>query len=305
MSISTLHRLDAIIMPSSVQISVVKNARWSAGIQTFLEHPAGGIFPMFRANQHQKPQISFSTPQLDTLLAAVGPAGASVGQIDTYYKTASATGNVARATTSHQRVRISQSLVYWTQVRLTDKGMGEAQVMIQPVYDGVNDPFAYTGSVALASTLAAGNFFGAGPCKINGVSIPGIQEITIDSGIKVLTQGDSSEEFDTFAGIEEVNPSITIKTVETVNWSTILLRGTVLDGTNGVLCYGRKYSNYGSRVANGTAQHLAFTGLYGTAIPVETGGDGRSPLSDTIKIELVSTVAETSPLSVSTTSTIS
>ena len=251
---------------------------------------------MFRANQHQKPMVSFTTTQLDVLLGAVGPGGAAVGAISTYFKLAATTGNVARATTSHQKVAISQSCVYWTNIRLTDKGMGEAQVIIVCIYDGTNDPFVYTGSVALAGTLVAGNFFGAGPVSVNGVSIPGIQEITIDSGVKLVQLGDSSDEFDTFVGIEEGRPSITVKTLEMVNWSTLVLRGTVLDGAAGIVAYGRKYSNYGSRVANATAAHLKFSGLYGTCIPIESAGDVRSPIGDTLKVELVTSVAETNPL---------
>src|SRR6185369_11511222 len=140
-----------------------------------------------------------------------------------------------RATTSHQRIVISQSCVYWTSIRLTDKGMGEAQVMIVPIYDGVNDPFVYTGSVALSGSLVAGTFFGAGPVSVNGVAIPGIQEITIDSGVKLVQLGDASEEFDTFAGIEEGRPSVTVKTYETMNWSSLGLRGTALNGATGLV----------------------------------------------------------------------
>jgi hypothetical protein len=78
------------------------------------------------------------------------------------------------------------------------------------------------------------------------------------------------------------------------------LRGTVLDGTNGIVCYGRKFAPSASRVSNATAAHLKFQGLNGTCIPVESAGDGRSPMSDTLKVELVTLTAETNPLTCST-----
>ena len=63
MAINTIHRLDKIVLPSGVEIAVLNNQKWSAGIQSLIESPAGGVFPMFRANQGQKPMLSFSTPR--------------------------------------------------------------------------------------------------------------------------------------------------------------------------------------------------------------------------------------------------
>jgi hypothetical protein len=304
MSINTIHRLDKLVFPAGVEIAVLKNAKWSAGIQSLIHTPAGGIYPMFRANQLQKPLITFATPQLDILLGAVGPSGVGVSGINTYYKLGNVTGNVARATATHMRVAVSLSCVHWSTIRLTDKKEGEAQVQITATYDGANAPFVYTGSVALTGTLVAGSFFGAGPVKINSVSIPGIQEITIDSGIKLVQLGDSSEDYDTFVGIEQAMPSITVKTLELVNWASFGLQGTPLDGANGIVCYGRKFSNGGSRVGNATAQHLMFQGLNGTCVPQDTDGSGSSPMSDTLKVELTTTSDVVNPITVSTASTI-
>ena len=211
--------------------------------------------------------------------------GAAVASVNTYFKLGSTTGNAARASAVHQRVALTTACVYWTSIRLPHQGPGQANVVIVAIYDGVNDPFVYTGSVALSSSLVAGSYFGAGPVKINGVAVPGIQEINIDSGIRLVQLGDANEEFDTFVGVQECKPTITVKTVETVNWSTILLRGTALDGAAGILAYGRKFAANGSRVANATAQHLSFTGLNGSVIPMDSDGSGPAPVSDTFRAE--------------------
>lgn len=304
MSIATIHRLDRVLLPSAVAIDEISNARWSAGIQSLLERPAGHVHPMFRATQSQQPQLEFTTQQLSTLLGVVGIGGASLAATNSYFKLGSATGNVARATTSHQRITINSSVIYWTSIRLPHNGPGEANVIIACNFDGTNDPFVYTGSVALNGTPTSTEWFGAGPVAINGSSVPGVQEIVIDSGIQLIHEGGESEVWPTFVGIQQTEPSVTIRTRETINWSTIGLAGIALNGSSGLVFYARKFAANGARVANGTSQHIAFQGLLGSAIPIDTSGDGTSPLTDTLKCELVAGSDSVLPLLITTGSAI-
>lgn len=304
MSVSTIHRLDKIVFPSSFEITQLSNQRWNAGIDDILQYPAGHTHPMFVANKGQKPAVEFTTTQLGALLAAIGVGGASFGSINTYFKLGSATGNVARATTSHMRVAIASSVGYWSSVRLQHNAEGEANVMIAANFDGTNDPFVYTGSVALSGNLTATQFYGAGPVSINGSAIPGIKEIEISSGISLLEEGASTEEFDTFKGIQQTAPTVTIRTLEAVNWATLGLRGSTLNGSSGLVFYARKFSANGSRVADATAQHIKFIGLLGMAKPVDSSGDGSSPITDTLRCVLVSGSDSILPLTVDTASTI-
>lgn len=303
MALTTVWKLDRIVFPST-SINVIANARWQANISSMVERPAGHVSPMFVANQNQKPALEFTTPELDTLLAAINVGGASFGTIDTFFKKGAVTGSVARATSEHQRVRIASSCGYLTRIRLPHNGRSEATAVLQANYDGTNDPFAYTGSVSLSGNLAAGTFFGAGPVSINGTALGGVQEISVDTGVRLIQAGGESEEFDTFVGVEMVEPVVTIQFLQVINWATIGLRGTTLDGTNGLVFYGRKFSAGGSRVANNTAQHVKFTGLNGIAVPVDSSGQMGSPVTDTIRVQLTSASDSVLPLTINTASAI-
>lgn len=306
MAVSTLHKLDKITLPSSVEFSVIRNARYSAGIESLVERPAGHPHPMFRANLQQRPTVEFSTPQLDVLLAAIGAGGASLGASTTlYFKLGAATGSVARATAQHRKLTLASAFAYWSSIRLPHNGAGEASVMLNAVYDGTNDPFVYAGSQALSGNLAAGSFFGAGPVKINGVEIPGIKEITIESGVQLIQEGSGSELYDTFVGVETTAPVVTIRTLENVNWVTLGLNGTALNGSTGLAFWARKFDPLGSRVANATTEHILFTGLLGSALPVDSSGDGAAPISDTIRVELLSASDGVIPLTANTAAAIS
>ncbi len=98
-------------------------------------------------------------------------------------------------------------------------------------------------------------------------------------------------------------PKVTIKTLENVNWATLGLAGTALNGSTGLVFYGRKYSAQG-RVANATAEHIKFTGLNGSAIPMDSDGQDSSPISDTLVCELISASDSVLPLTLNAASAI-
>ena len=303
MTISTLHRLDKITGP--LALTQISQMKWDAGIKSMIEYPSGHTDPMFRANQEQKPLVSFSCSDLATLLGAVTLAGLAISAtpLVTYFKKANTTGNIARATTSHRKITVNLGFLHWTSLSLPHNGRGEASCVLTAAYDGTNDPFVYAGSSALSGNLTATEYFGAGPVSINGVSVPGIKSINIDSGIELIQEGSDSEVWDTFVGLQRRQPSVTIKTLENVNWATLGLAGTALDGSTGLVFYGRKFAAQG-RVANATAEHLKFIGLNGSAIPMDSDGQDSSPISDTIKIELIAGSDSILPLTLSAASAI-
>lgn len=304
MAISTIHRLDRITGPLS--LSEITQQKWSAGIKSMVEFPAGHTDPMFRANQSQQPVIEFTTPELANLLATVGLAGLAISgtPLVTHFKKATTTGNVARGTASHRTVAVNLGILHWTRISLPHNGRADANCVITAAYDGTNFPFVFTGSQALSGNLIATEYFGAGPVRINGTAIPGIKSIDIDSGIELLQESSDGELWDTFVGIQRRAPVVTIKTLEMINWSLLGLEGANLDGINGLEFYARKYSSTG-RVANANAQHIYFRGINGSVIPMDSDGQDSSPLSDTIKAELISSSDSVPPLTTTTGTVIS
>lgn len=303
MAVGTPYKIDKVILPSSVEFNSITSHSWRFGIENLVERPAGHPHPMFSGVQGVKPAVEFTTTDIGVLLAAVGVGGASAGSSTTWLKAAAVTGSVARATTSHQKVTIASSLVYWTQIRLPHQGAGTATVMIDAVYDGTNDPFVYAGSQALSGNLAAGTFFGCGPVAINGTSYGGVQEITIDSGLRPIRAGGENEEFDTFIGVEMTAPVVTIKWFNSISFPTAGIRGLALDGSNGLVFYARKFKNSsagsfssGTRVANATAEHVKFVGLVGMATPADVTGNGSSLVTDTLRFVLASGSDSVAPL---------
>ena len=302
----THHKIDKIVLPSSVEFSQIQNDDVQAGLQMLKSRPAGHPHAMFVSNQKQEPLINFTTNELTTLLGAIGVGGLGIGNTSyVYYKVATQTGSVARATTSHHRLGIAEALAYWSTIRLPHNGHGDADVILAPVFDGTNDPIVYGGTQALSGNLSAGENFGAGPVGLNDVALPGVQNIEIASGITLLRAGGESDQWDTFIGVEMTDVIVTITFNQAVNWGTIGLEGTALDGSDGLEFYARKYAANGDRVANATAEHIYFQATDGKAIPVNTTGEGASLTSDTLQVECIAGADDELPLAITVDSAIS
>lgn len=303
----TYHKLDKIRIDGSFEFSRISNVRVTSDIRQLLEYPAGHPHPLFTANQESKPAIAFTTPEIDIVLANIGSGGAAITNAShLYFKVSTEVGIPSRVTSTHRRYQVAKCLCYWTNIRAPHNGTAEADVVIQAAYDGSNDPIALQTGQTLSGNLAAGTYFGAGPVLINGTQIEAgsIQQIDIASGINLLQIGGDTEEWDRFVGVERTAPTVNITTSEAAAFFTYGLQGTALDGANGVVAYLRKYSNTGSRVANGTAEHVSFQGLNGVARPQESGGDGSGVTNDQIRCDLTAADDTVLPLLQSTAVTV-
>jgi hypothetical protein len=296
MPIQTLHKLDKLVLAGPVSICALTNQRISAGIEMMMEKPAGHTHDMFAAIMRQRPKTEFSTPQLATILGLIPVSGVALGASTLYLKKAAAIAAVARATAGHKKLVLNSLVAYWTQIRLPHNGKGEIQVVLCAVYDGTNQPYVYTGSVALSGNLTSTEYFGAGPVSINGVAVPGVQEITIQSGIQLYEEGASTEVYDTFVGVETTGVTVTVQTKEMTNWSVLGLNGVALDGTAGLAFYARAFKNQDTRYADSATSHILGQALYGMAIPQDTNGDGSATLTDTLQVHCIANTDSSLPL---------
>lgn len=294
MAISTVYKLDKIRLNtgSPVDIDVITSRNISAGITMMIERGAGHPHPTFTGVNSQKPVVEFTTPQIDKIVGSSGfnvPINGlviSAAPVYLYFKKAAVVGSVARATSEHIRLAVNLGCLYWTRINLPHQGRGEISCTLMASYDGSNEPIVYSGSQALVGNLSAGNYFQAGPCYLNGTLIDAVQDITINSGVRLLQLSGSGDIWDTFVGIEQTEGSYEVSTLEMNNWgSGIGLDGVALDGSYGFVAYGRKCSADGTRVANGTGAHLSFTSLYGHLRPNQTSGSGTTVLSDSFSVQ--------------------
>lgn len=298
MSVSTVVRLDKLVFPT-FELQQLDDERWSSGITRTVERAAGSPHPNFSFVDQFGPGIEATTPQVRTLLSNVPVNGLSAVSTNAYLKLAATTGNATRASSSHGRLTVPLGLLHWNSITLPHRGRGRAQLVLAAGFDGVNDPFVYSGGVSLPTDVRVQEIVRAGPVRVNGTTIPGVQNIEVSSGVQVTRAGGDGEEFPTFVFVELTEPTVTIQTLTPVNWATLGLRGVALNGTTGLEFFGRTIGSNGP-FANAVGVHTKGQAIYGTCDPVDTSGDGSSPVTDTLRITCTSLTDEALPISFTT-----
>lgn len=287
MATSGVSYLDKIVTTTpNMTIQSLSSGSLNANIQSLVERGSGEILPNFISTQSQKPTIEFTTPEIDQVLTACGHTGTSIATGTFWIKAGATAGRVARATASHERIACTTGLMYWDRIRLPHNGKGEIDARIITVWDGTNAPFIRTGSSALSGTVSATNYYRCGPAKINNTAIGALQEITINNNVQIEEVSSDGDVLTSFASVKTCETVIEVRTLNMINWGTsITYDGIPLDGTNGFVCWARKFSADNQMVANATAEHISLTILQGRIVPLDTQGQGSEILSDRFRVE--------------------
>jgi len=299
MPLATVDILHGIVN-SSTFISEFTSQEVSPGIQPFLSHSAGMVSPQHADVMKFLPEIRFTTPQIKTILDLVdddGIADLSGANTDLYFKAAADQSNrTADATTAHHRFRAAQVLLVLERISAPHDGDAQAQCRLICAYDGTNAPLVYAGSQALSGTPATAAHYTLGEVHINGSEIDGPQNMEIDWGQNILQAGGSGDQYNTFNCQLQSTPRVTIDVMNSVPWAL----GQAFDLTAGCSFYLRKRGRT-ARVADATAEHIKLTASDGLGCIERTSGDGMSPNSTTIALNLIAPDATTFPLVVSNT----
>lgn len=302
MSVSSNFVLHGIATPSSF-ISQISSASMNTQINTALGTPAGVPFPTFVYNLNQNPDYTFTCEQIKTLLdlTGVGLGDISSGNTDMLFKSATNKGSrVANATTSHWRARAPEAVLVPLSISASNDSPASMQARIVCMYDGTNAPITNTGTIALSGTSTATEHFVVGPVSINGSTIPGVLDWNLSFGLDLIETRSDGELYISFLAIREARPILTVRCLGSAA-VTYGLNGTALTA---MTCCLRKCAATG-RVANATAEHIAFTATAGLITVPEVSGGNNSESITTIRCELIGADASTAPLAVNTAVAIS
>lgn len=281
MPVANVWKPDRIVLGSAATFSQFESVTIAPQVEASFLRFAGHTSPMGRSLLRVRPLITFTTPEVSTVATSIPITGLALTDDSyIYFKqaaTSGVSGATARATTSHARYVISQLVAYWTRIGGEHGSAATAEVVIAAVYDGTNAPFVYAGSVALPGTFAVNNpvEFGIGPCSLTAAVAGAInlrpRAITINSGVQLLQEGNASEPYDTFVGVNTTEPTVEVQSHERLSMGQFGLLGDALSST-GIIGYFRKI---GERAADASTVHLQFSSAYGVVEPSdETTTDG-------------------------------
>ena len=284
--------LTRVFLPHSVNVNTgagvsgwinqVDSANPDLGVTLFEETAGSQTDREFVAERNAAPVVAISTSDL-TFLSTCGmlglPVTADIAKPGiTVYARELLSGSVptAIATADHLTMVVSDGLLVPTGVRAGHNTVARLSLMLHSILGaGVSSQVAPM-IVNSAQTIATGagqiaNVFCAGPVKytISGGSsrLVEISDLSVNFGLQVIKEGDSSSPYPTRVCIIARNPKIEFSTEDIELASEV---GEFLS-VSAFAGYFRKLSANGSRVAAGTASHVGMAGIAGVITPGAVG----------------------------------
>lgn len=299
-----LHVVHGLLLPSAAFLSQLQSGTINVGIQEIAVVPAGFPQPLAVHTGGIRPNVTFTTSQIATLLAATGVYGYSAaGNFDFFCKATADLGvRVADATTSHIRLRATEGLLNWMSIDAGQDGVATANCRFVPTYDGTNAPLVAAGSVALSGTPSGGECFSMGPVYHNSSGIPGVVGWSLDLGISFIEVASDGEPYLTYLAVREINPILTIRGVRAQDLVTYTMGGTAV--TSQLNAYLRRKTADGGFYADGSSQHIEFAATNGIILPSSASGGGNEAIGSEVRILLRPASASAQALTITASTTI-
>jgi hypothetical protein len=298
MSVTNVSYLRGLSLPTAGFLSQITDLTAANNHALLMGMSAGYPEPLFASVRGAKPDIQFSTSQLATLLAALGTDGldTSDGNTDLLYCAAKNLGSrQADDATVHFRIRATSGLLYWTSIKGNYLADATASVRYKPVMDDDgNAPFVPTGSIALTELPKAieyfkfGGFY-AGASLDDAVQIEGVEGFSLDQNLQMEEIGADDDLYDTFCGIRERAPTLTLDGLDLATWLDYGLDGDQIAYWG---LYLRKKSADTDDVDVGTAEHIYISGDDALILTPDTKGGGLNRTSTSIKLALTGGTGE-------------
>lgn len=306
-----LHNAFAVKYGSTVVSGLTQlDAQTNPNVEA--ESSAGTPYPQFAVITEQKPRVMFQTKQVAALLGVTGLAGAAIDGTNgftAYFANLAASGLPASGSV-HRSYACNRGLLLPR--RLTCQSRGNVQVDAEAlVYssDGAAHPLTIADNVALPSVVQNNvqHTIGQVAIGITGtvITIPCLQNLSIDFGSGAETIGCGSDLYDTHLQLPRIAPIITLTGIDAAVFgaSGVPPVGMPLAHAATKLFLRKRATNGIGFVANGTAEHIKLT-ANGLAVVTSHTGQGTARAEVNIQIT-TSWDGTNAPLTIDTASAIS
>lgn len=247
--------------PGNLQIDQVLNDSISSGLQHYVDPGAdGNVYPVFRAVAKGEPKISITSCQLATLLGALGLTTLEIdeGTLDLYLAKSSNKSTGPDSGSVHSKLTIGEGLIIPESINVSNEPPGTMEVSVVPLSsNGLAEPIALTGSVALPGSLAFDEAFVCGPLTINGTAIGGIQSYTINFNPVTEVIWSDGGVFPTVVTVRRFEPTVSVSLKDKTLLDTLDLLH--LERASTTKFYFKRVDKNGLRDADNATTHISVT----------------------------------------------
>lgn len=249
----------AVIVPDITQMDLPMNPEHVAEIVGHRARPAHVAVNSIR------PTMGFTTYALEAVLGAIGAAGVSVDS-DTdpgivMYQTLLDAYGAPTAGAVHRSWTMKKGFICPMRIRCDHRGDATIEVMAYPIKKSSNQTIVESDTAALPTVTVASARWTLGPITLGGVTFADYTGLDVDFGYQIDPVGVESNVEDTYIGVRNNAPKVTIRGVDPT-WlkaTQIPYGGLALTHANSAI-YLRKRKQDGTWFnAAGVAVHIKIT----------------------------------------------
>ena len=266
MSVQNRYTLYAVELADTtpVMLGGIETVNITTETEIRSDPTSGDVYARHVAIPAQKPAADFTSFALQDCLDQIGIAGLNIAGIANgvnFYGYKREDGGSRATGSSHRKYNIKKGLIVPN--RITCDHQGDARIMynVHMTWDGTNDPFVVTDSVAVPTAGNDNERFTIGKIVIGSVTIEAVTSFELAFGMDVLVEGGDSDIYDTHASITSVKPVLTLNGVD-IEWlksSNIPLAGKAATHANTTVYLRKRLQTSAGYVADATAEHIKMT----------------------------------------------
>ena len=238
-------------------IKGVKSLSISTELQKVLHEGTGVIEPHGVSTLKADQKISISSADIKTAIDTVGLFGLNLATENlNLYAQKLAPGGTYATGSSHVKFVANKGVAYIESISANLDQEASVSIAVIPTTDGTNPPIVPTDSSALPTLTHDDVRFTLGTAKVGATAIPGLQSITINTGIQAQPVGGDGLPYHTEAYVTKRVLSITLTTNDV--GKAILQDAQGKLGADLVVTF-KKCASGALRLANATEEHIAVT----------------------------------------------
>jgi hypothetical protein len=275
-----------ILEATAVVIDQVEGQAFNLGNDRRTLSTAGNVYPTFSALMNQAPRFSLTTSQIAAVLTKVSTKGLALATgFEVFNQAKSTTTGLPTTGATHQKLAIATGLVIPRQLSCSQGGLAKLTFDVVGINaSGTTNPVTMTENTNTPTITGISEQFTLGPVKINGTNVEGVQDVTIDFGLRERILEGSGAYYPQLVALDTVAPKVTIRTNDAAVLANFGLTGLAQAATDSVI-YFRKMAANGIRTADVTGAHVSFTIDDGLFLVGDKGGNHPGELSTTLEIE--------------------
>lgn len=261
-----LHALTAQ-SAAAVYISGITEQAMNQGLQSQTEAADGSEYASYGFLSEGAPVGRFSTVDLKAFLDECGASGMKIdadgthpGVVMYFQRNKQGSTREARDASNHIAWTIANGILVPRTLELPHRGVARLSVEALARKESSTAPVAIDTTADLPAGVypAISALHGIGPVDLNGTTVDGLRNVSIEFGLDVAVEAADGDTYPTFVTIAGIRPVFTLQGVHPDIVGTLTVDGAYYSASQ-VIVYAKKRSEGTTWVANGTTGHLSFT----------------------------------------------